>query len=245
MKTVIVTGPEKNIFFTKSLEKLGFVLVFYPTISIQKKELTEEELTLLKNIKLFDWVVFTSKNGVRFCMEQLKILDISVQIKKTAVVGPQTAKELEKYSLKPDFIPSVFNAKHLAEELPVMKGQKILFPRAEEISPDLVKKIKQRGGEIFELVVYRTQMQKNKNEEFEKLVMKNQIAGIVFMSPSSVKGFMYGLGSKEIKKNTLECAVFSIGPSTSKALRQLGFHNIHTASPHTIEGIVKKMRSVI
>src|SRR5690348_2702687 len=121
---VVLTGPEKKESLVKKIKSFGFNFFHFSTILFEKKSLSEEESNFL--LGDFSWVIFTSKNGVRFFEEWDNIRD-----KKIGVVGKETAKELEKIGVKPDFMSPTFNAEDLGKEIPIKSGERALLFRSD------------------------------------------------------------------------------------------------------------------
>lgn len=241
---VVLTSPsEDSQKIVKKIEKFGIDLFFYPTISFQKKTLIKKEKKLL-DVNSFDWVIFTSKNGVRFFMENLGNVKF-FKGKKICVIGTETARELKKWKLKADFYPTVFDTKNLAKGIPIKPGVKILLPRSDIADQNLVKNLIKRGAQVANIPVYKTELVNKPNPEFEEKLLSGEVGFILFSSPSTARGLIQNLSNKKIKVMVLKCSAISIGPTTSRALKKMGFENIYTAKNHTIEGMLKRLREVI
>jgi len=247
MKYLVITRPEVDQEFSHRLEDLSLKLIHYPTIKITPTTLTVKQKQLLKNLQQFNWIVFTSKNGVRFFLKALTDLGISPDVlanQKLAAVGDETSHQLESYQLKATFIPSTFTTQSLGEKLPIKKDEKILLPRADLVTPKLAETLTDRGGDVTNLPIYHTRLGSRPDPEFEKLLLENRIAFITFTSSSTVKGFIKQLTNQQIKEAALKCEVLSIGPVTTHTLKMIGFTNIHTAKTHTMEGIFKMLQEI-
>lgn len=248
-KYIVITRPlaeSKNL--QKQLKRLGFKTLIYPTIEIQKNLLTEEAKKHLAHISSFHWIVFTSQNGVRFFVETLRELDIDpaiLQKKYIAVVGPKTAEEVKKHQLPVHFIPSKFTTEHLANELQNIQGKKILLPRANIATPKLTEQLEKRGAHVTNIPIYNTKLTEIHNKEFEKLLETNQILCITFTSSSTVKGFLKNIEDMHMDTVIFSLPVVSIGPVTTKFLKQSGFQNVYMADTFTIEGMFTKLKENI
>src|SRR6266404_1083297 len=246
---VIITRPENaSVSMQKQIEALGLLTYFYPSISIAKSKLTKKSHTILSDIDSFDWLVFTSQNGVRFFVTALDELGIPLtrlKNKKIAVVGKKTAEAVRKYHLKVDFIPSKFTTDALANELQNMEGKKILMARANLATPQLSKRLEEKGAIITDIPIYRTSFIENNNPEFESLLKNQQIYCVTFTSPSTVKGFINNIQTSHLKNEVFSLPALSIGPVTTKALEKYGFQNIYTADIFTINGMIAKLKENI
>lgn len=229
------------------IEKLGYNIFLFPTIETRKNKLSSEAEKHLKNISQFDWIIFTSVNGVDYFMEVIQSLDIEHKILKKmylGAVGPKTAQALKKYNLPIHFIPSQFTTKSLAKELPNIKDKKILLLRAEIANPTLGKILRKRNATVVNIPLYKTIFIKNPKINFKKLLTAKKIACITFTSPSTVKGFLKNI-EIGLLSDVFSLPVVSIGPVTTNALKKAGFKRIYTSSISTIEGMITKMKESI
>jgi hydroxymethylbilane synthase len=246
---IVITKPENvPVTVQKQIESLGFLPYFYPSITIVKSELTKKMSNTLSQIDSFDWIVFTSQNGVQFFIEALEESGISlekIKNKKIAVVGKKTASVVKKYKLPVDFIPSSFTTDALADEMKDIKNKKILLARANLATPLLPKHLEEKGAKITDLHIYKTSYIENDNPEFEELLKTNQIYCLTFTSPSTVKGFLNNIKNSPNKKNIFSLRALSIGPATTKELEKNGFQNIITADPYTLNGMIATLKENI
>lgn len=246
---VVITRPQNaTIKMQKQIESLGLQTYFYPSIAITKDTLTKNSQHNLSRIDSFDWIVFTSQNGVRFFIEDLTKLGISLESlknKKIAAVGKKTAEVLMKYHLQVDFVPTKFTTETLALEFPEAAGKKIFMARANLASSTLKEKLEERGAIVTDIAIYKTSYLENNNPEFDMLVQNRQIYCITFTSPSTVTGFLNNIKTSSIRNEVFNLKVLSIGPVTTKALQQEGFKNIITADMYTINGMIAKLKESI
>lgn len=245
---VVVTHPAENDLFSEELIKLGLEVFLYPTIKFEKSILNPENQELLKNLNQFDWVIFTSQNGVKFFIEIAKEMGIDfnlLQKTKVAAVGSQTAKELEKNQIKVDFYPSDFNTLNLAENLQIKSGGKVLLLRTNIANSNFIKQLTKKGALVTNIPIYKTIINHKNNPELENLLSEKQVKFLTFTSPSTARGLLDGLSTVEIRTMVLNCPVISIGPTTTQFLQKSGFKTIYTAKIHTLDGMLKKITEVI
>src|SRR5258708_308685 len=201
---IVITRPlAESERIKKQLEDVGLQVFLYPSIAIQRKPLTEETKKYLEDIVSFDWILFTSRNGVRFFMEELAELGVDTAILRTkqiAAVGPKTAEEVKKYQLPVHFIPSEFTTRNLANELQKVEGKKILLPRSNIASASLIKQLQKRGAIVMNVPIYNTGFVIKPNKTFEALLESKKILCITFTSPSTVEGFLKNIGAKVREK---------------------------------------------
>lgn len=242
---VLVTSPtkEKN-YLTKNIKKLGLQPLFYPTIEIKKNSLSKNDQEYMKNLEMFDWIVFTSKSGVNFFMQALTDLDISVfNSKKTkiAVVGEKTANSLASYGFPVSFKPAHFTAKNVSTDIKNVSGKKILFVQGNLSTAEIKEEFKKKGAETVSIVFYKTELVNGVNENIKKLFYQQKIEYLTFTSPSTVRGLL-----KNIKNaNVYSIPAVAIGPTTTKELTRNGFKKIYTADTYTEEGMLIKLKEIL
>lgn len=248
-KYIVSTRPIKeNRLLGPKLERLGYTLFSFPSIAIQKKNLPVREKEHFNNISSFDWIVFTSRNGIRSFMENINEYGIDKSLLdkiKIAAVGPRTAAEIKKYQLPVHFIPSQYATEYLGNELPDVSGKKILLPRAAIANPKLSHNLKERGALVTDIAVYDTAFVSNVIAAFEELLTAQQVHSIMFTSPSTVEGFLNNIEDSKLENEIFSLPVLSIGPVTTNVLRENGFKKIYTADSYTIAGMLTKLQENI
>lgn len=242
----------KNILVTRSREQssklsdiiydLGGNPVEFPTIKIKdlsgQDNITEE----IRKVKEYNYLVFTSQNGVKIFMNRLLTLggDIrDLRDVKIAVIGNATAKELENYYIKADVIPKEYIAESLFNELKniVKKEDRILIPRAKETRDFLVDSLSDLCC-VTELKIYETLMGDTgelKNKVVE-MFEEGKMDYITFTSSSTVKNLFSMLDERLDLFN--KSKMISIGPITSDTVRTLGMTVYKEAEQYDIQGLV-------
>ncbi len=244
---VVITRPLEDDTFAKEIKDMGLQPLLYPTIEITKNTLLKNSKDYLHNLAPYDWLLFTSRHGVRYFLETLAELEIDPQIlqkKHIGAVGPKTAEELKKHQLTVQFIPSEFTTEDLANQLPEINGKRILLPRSDIATPILAEQLEKRGATVVTVPIYKTEFVTKPNAVFEQQLSNNTIQCITFTSPSTVEGFLASIDSKR-KSKVLSLPVVAIGPVTAKAVQEKGFTTIYTADTYTTEGMLTKLKEII
>jgi uroporphyrinogen-III synthase len=245
-KYVVITRSDEDKTFADALSKLDLKTLSYPTTK-QIKNLSSTEFSeYFSLLSSYDWLIFTSSNGVKFFIEAVK--ELGADIKqfsqlKIATVGEKTAETARHHGLSVDFTPPKFTSNDLTQQMPPVKGKKILIPRSAIGNPELETHLEQKGAIVTAMPLYTTITQENNMEEFWNLFLTNKIFGLTFTSPSTIEGFLQNIGEK--KEQILNLPVYSIGPTTTAAVKKHGFTKIYTAETHTIEGMVRKIKESI
>jgi uroporphyrinogen III methyltransferase/synthase len=158
--TALVVGTRSfTSKVAKALREDGVNAIEFPCVEVipQTEEIPEE-----KELKEYDWLVFTSANGVRIFLKETcrRRVDIrSLAHLKIACIGPGTAAALEEARLYADLIPETYTTEALADTLAqnVRKDEKVLILRAAEGNPLLTNKLENEKILYRDCAVYRTQ----------------------------------------------------------------------------------------
>ncbi|MDE3087786.1 MAG: hydroxymethylbilane synthase [Chloroflexota bacterium] len=235
-KRILITrAREQAGALAEKIRALGGEPIEFPTIDFAPLEDFRELDGALHRVAEFDWVVFTSANGVRFVVERLRALGLGAPIlaTKIAAIGPATARALEQFGWRADFMPTKYLGEQIAVELPIQRGQRALLLRADIASDVLARGLQARGVSVTDVDAYRTVM-----PTLRDLRLK-EIDAITFTSSSTVKNF---LAMRDGDCAELARAkVFCIGPVTADTARELGLGVDAVAAEHTIDGLVSAM----
>ncbi len=234
-RILITRAREQAGELADKLRALGGEPVQFPTIQVAPVENFAELDEALERAAEFDWVVFTSANGVRAVAERLNELGRSPRLfdsPRLAAIGPATAHALEELGLRVSFIPTRFLGEQVARELPVQPGEKALLLRADIASDVLARVLAERGVSVTNVVAYRTIKASSVPAHLE------QIDAVTFTSPSTVRNFVEMLDDKT---GLGGARVFCIGPVTAQAAAELGLPVDAVAREHTMDGLVQAL----
>lgn len=236
-RTFLVTRTlEGNRIESEKLEKLGAKVIELPLIEIRPTSDREKIEEAVKKIGAFDWIVFTSANGVNAFfskLEENKKKDIKA---KFACVGSETQKALEAQGFSPTLVPSEFLTLRLGQELLSkfgMKGKRVLLARAEEANREISNVLRNAEAIVVEAPVYSTVIRKIKNLNRKIL---DHVTDITLTSPTTVKGLVANFAPNEIKSR--EIRIHCIGPVTAESVRKEHLSPDSIASVHTIDGLI-------
>ena len=187
----------------------------------------------IDKISSYDFIIFTSTNGVEKFFERLKIKNLdsrSLFNAKIAAIGSSTAEELSKHGICADFIPKEFKAEALIEILKnKVENKKILIPRAEEAREILPQELKKFGADVDVVSAYKTV------SAIENKINLENIDLITFTSSSTVKNLINAVGTESVKK----IKTAAIGPITAATLKNFGIEADIIANEYTINGLVE------
>ncbi len=249
-KRIVVTrAREQASDLLKQLSDLGADCLECPTIKVMPPEDWTRMDAAIDRLSDYDWIVFTSVNGVKFFFNRLfeKGKDVRALHKMhTASIGPATAKKLLEFGLNSDIVPETFQAESVAEAFKneSIKGKKILLPRAEEARPVLPVELAKMGATVDEVTAYCTKQDSENAEMLVSGLAEKSIHIVTFTSSSTVKNFrkLLPAGDAEFKQLMQGVTVASIGPITSDTAKELGFDVHITAESFTIPGLCKAIQ---
>lgn len=240
-KTILVTRARAQASeLVRRLSEKGARVLEFPTIEILPPSRPEEIDREAARLSHYDWVVFTSRNGVRFFFERLKALGKDARIfsgVRLAAIGEKTAQALQAEGLSADLVPGEFTSRALFEHLKKrgeIRGRKFLLARADIAPPDFRQALGKEGATVTEIETYRTRPAAGVPP---KLFMHQKIDYVTFTSSSTVKNFFEALPGNIGKK--IGARFVTIGPVTSRTLREYGFKPYREAKVHTVEGLVE------
>jgi uroporphyrinogen III methyltransferase/synthase len=244
-KNIVVTRDVRgNADFAAKIICRGGNPIEFPTMKIKSLTETNEFLRALARLGRaeFDWVIFTSANGVSIFFDALQRLGKDARVfgsAKIAAIGSETASKLSEFGIKADFVPTVFTGEQLGKQLMCftnLRDKKILILRSQLASMELVGILEQAGAEVLNVSVYDIVERKNECGWLVEKINKGEIDWLTFASPSSARMFFEQIPIQLINSGTVKVA--SIGPSTSEQLKNLGVKVDVTAGEHTIDGLL-------
>jgi len=244
-KRIVVTRTRKQASeLSNRLRALGAEIVELPTIRIEPPTDLREFAELVQDAHSYDWIVFTSPNGVEAFFEMFfKLYDDAREIGgvRIAAIGPATAQRVKDYHLHVDLQPEEFVAEAIVREFARQGGVenlRILIARAEKARDVLPKELSGLGAIVDEGFAYRTVPETRDATGARRRLLEEGADLITFTSSSAVENFV-ALDLPWPKG----MQVASIGPVTSKTAREQGLKIDIQARRYDIEGLVEAIRS--
>lgn len=196
----------------------------------------------LKSIDRYQWVIFTSVNGVRFLFQRLEALGRDVRALhgiRLGAIGPKTAAAVEERGLRLDLVPSEYRAEAVIDALgeAEIRGRRFLLPRAAKAREVLPEKLVEMGGEVEVVPAYETVRPSEKAEEVRRLLREGAIHCITFTSSSTVENFVAMVGDDHPPSLLGKAVVACIGPITAETARKHGFPVEIIPDEYTIEAL--------
>lgn len=242
-KQVVVTRARAQASdLVNRLESLGAHCLECPTIQTAPPDDWTPVDEAIDKLNHYDWLIFTSVNGVDYFFERLfeKGRDVRDLGKiKTATIGPVTSDRLIRFGIKSDIIPETYRAESIVEAFSnqAVNGSRILLPRAKEARPVLPKELTRMGARVNEVVAYQTLAVDECAEELKAALSKGEVDMVTFTSSSTATNFKHLLPEDEFQQLMQSVKVASIGPITSETATNLGFQVAIEAQVYTIDGL--------
>ncbi|MBW2172352.1 MAG: uroporphyrinogen-III C-methyltransferase [Deltaproteobacteria bacterium] len=242
-KTIVVTRARAQASdLVDRLSDLGAECFECPTIKVVPPEDWSPLDSAIDNLGDYDWLVFTSVNGVAFFFERLfeRGKDVrALRDVRTAAIGPATAKRLGDFGLTSDIVPETYQAESVVEAFAKesMGGKRVLLPRAKEARPILPVELKNMGADVDEIATYETEQASENIDMLIKRLEEGSIDIVTFTSSSTVKNFKALLPADRFQSLIEKVTVASIGPITTDTAKELGFKVDITAADFTIPGL--------
>jgi uroporphyrinogen III methyltransferase/synthase len=243
---ILVTRPagQAAAVVSQILER-GAEPVLAPTIQILPPADWALVDRVLERLHEFDWIVFTSVNGVNFLFNRLWETGGDarrIAPAKLAAIGEGTAQSLAAFHLKADLVPELYRAEALAEALrPHVIGKRVLWARASRGRDVLPSELRAAGAHLEELIVYQNIDVESFDPEVIRAIEAGEIDWICLSSPSIARAVQRLLPPNARDQIGKSVRIASISPVTSAAARELGMPVHAEASVYTWEGILAEL----
>lgn len=250
---MITRRQEQAATLRKALEQKGARVLPLPTIVIGPPKSWKPLDTAITNLETYDWVIFTSTNGVDYFFERMRKQRMTGRALKgirVAAIGPATAKALRTRGVKVKVVPDEFIAEGLLKALDSEgwprrrrdgKGMRVLLARAAQARQILPRQLRKRSATVNVVSAYQTILPRASRARARTIFGGKKPDAITFTSSSTVKNFFALAGRARAKKMLDGVAVATIGPVTSRTARKLGLRVAVEARTFTIPGLAKAL----
>jgi len=243
-RIVVTRGREQAPELAQPLEELGAETILAPMIEIAPPENPLGLENAVLHVAIYDWVIFTSVNGVHSFVRVLdqSRSDLRSLRAKICAVGPATRAALEALHLTVDKMGQEYVAESLLEALrpETLKGARVLMPQAAEARDVIPAELRNRGAEVDVVEAYRTIMPRDVAARVQQAIEKRP-HWITFTSSSTVKNWVERGGREALDR----MKIATIGPITSATLREFGIAPTVEADPHSIPGLIASLVATI
>jgi uroporphyrinogen III methyltransferase/synthase len=235
-RRVLVTRPRAQAArLTGLLESYGADTITLPAIEIRPPEDWTPLDEAIRTLSRFQWIVFTSANGVTAFSDRLRRAGLDprgLANAHVAAIGPETADALRRAGIEPEIVPVEYRAESLVEALGtrVHRGDAVLLVRAAEARDVLPRELEARGVEVTVAPAYRTALAPEGAGDVRGLLETGRIDAVTFTSSSTVRGFAKLLGPVDARRLLEGVVVAAIGPITAETAAEHGL--TVTVMPH-------------
>ncbi len=239
--SVLVAGSKRTSARLRDRFHLhGAEVLTQPAIRVTPPSDWSQADSAMGKIKEYDWLVFTSGNGVDGFLSRIfekggDVRDLG-QV-RIAALGKGTAQRLKSYYLTADFIPERVDAAEVAEALlEDAPGGAFLLARATGDRPVLADELEEAGAAVDQVPVYQTVEIEEPNQDVADALEAGEVTWVAVTSSPTARSLvqLYGELLRTAK-------LVSISPLTTATLRELGFEPHHEATPHTLEGMLQTL----
>ena len=248
-KRVVVTrSREQAGELVELLESLGAETIGAPMIRIVPPDDYGPLDKAVAEAGTYDWIVFTSINGVDAFMRRLKAGDGDVRdLKgvKLVAIGPITGEHLAFHGVKADLSPAESRAEAIVQALRArgeLTGKKFLLPRADLAREVLPEELRKAGAEVTEVTAYKTvlaEIEREGDPDIYRMLLEKRIDVVTFTSASTVRNFAQVFGAEQAADLLRTTTVASIGPVTAEAAEQFGIKTTIMPKEYTTGALVE------
>lgn len=245
-KRILVTRTrEQASILSEKLTDLGAQAIEIPTIKIIPLPQDRQIKDALE--KKYDWIIFSSQNGVKefsgFLQRNNRDSRIFVGAKICAI-GSETKKALKNIGLNADYVPAEFRGEAILEHFSRMdlKQKKFLILRAKQARDILPQGLKKLGAAVKIIDLYDTCLEKASAPKLREC-LKQGVDSVTFASSSTVKNFVALLG-KDYRRLLKGVGIISIGPVTSATIREYGLKVTKEAKVYTIDRLIEAILKI-
>jgi len=246
-RVAITRTRDQNSELREKLDVLGAEVIEIPLISITKDVSKDSLIEILTELGGYDWIVFSSANGVRYFFEEfLKgFPDVrSLGLLRFACVGKATAREIERYHIKVECMPDAASGESLAEALIAtgsLDSAKIIVVTGNLNRDKLVKKLEAARAIVDQLPLYKTEKTDLANDPVADDFRQKGADAILFASSSSASSYVEQSDALELAAGATKPLVGSIGPQTTETLDDLDLNPDFEAKSANLDALIEAL----
>ena len=250
-RIAVTRAREQSPELAAKLAALGAEVVELPLITISKEIDLHVLADALTELGGYDWIVFTSANGVRYFLEEFyRVFDDvrSLGLLRFAAIGDTTAAAIREHHLKIECQPKVATAADLAAALIAtgsLDSAKLLVITGNQNRDDLVINLEAAGAIVDRLQVYKTEQTDLAADPAAADFRAHGADAILFASSSAVQSFVDQAAALKLTKDAKRPLAGSIGPQTSETMKKVGmpiaFEAKTPSLDRLVEALVKKL----
>lgn len=245
-RIVVTRARQQAGSLAERIAALGGEVIEFPTIETLPPASFAALDQALGRIESYQWIFFTSVNGVKFFLERLAVADkaaADLRGAKIVAVGSETAKRLADAGVAVTMIPSSYRAEGILESLnsAELAGQRVLLPRAAQARDLLPDTLRQWGAIVDVVQAYRTVAPAFDASSILRQLADGEVDLVTFTSSSTVTNFVQLCGGGSLAAIVGNARLASIGPITAQTITELGGQVTLMARQSTIDGLIQAM----
>jgi len=247
-RIVVTRAREQASEFRRLLEGLGAETIEFPTIEVRPPETWGPLDRAIEDLEHYDWLVFTSVNGVRFFLDRLQAAGRDVRDLKgirIGVIGPKTAEMWERMGIRPDLMPGEYRAEAVVDAFQQMgvNGARILMPRAAQAREVLPDDLRRAGARVDVVHAYQTVSPDQDAGRVREMLIRGDIDMVTFTSSSTVTNFvkMFAADGDQLQKWMDRSTIACIGPITAKTAERNGLRTDVVPPAYTIDALIQEI----
>jgi uroporphyrinogen III methyltransferase/synthase len=239
----VTRAREQASALADRLQAEGAEVLEFPAIEIVAPESWDPLDAAVRRIGEYQWIIFTSANGVRFFWERLRAAGRdarSLARCRVAAIGPATADALRAHGIESDVVPAEFKAEGLLAALGAepMGAMQVLIPRAAAARDVLPAALEQRGATVHVVPAYRTLRSGREAKALRDALAARRVDAVTFTSSSTVTNFCQALGEADLPAMLAGTTIACIGPITADTARAQGLTPHLVCADYTVPALV-------
>jgi uroporphyrinogen III methyltransferase/synthase len=242
-RIVVTRAREQADSLSARLRALGADAIEVPTIEIRPADDYTPLDRAIADLGSYDWLIFTSANGVRFFVDRLDRSGADWRSLRARIcaIGPATRAAVEALHLKVDLMGREYVAEGLLEAFAAhdVAGKRVLLARAAVARDVVPEELRRRGAHVDVVEAYRTVVPERASDTVRR-ALDCQPHCVTFTSSSTVRNFIAVAGAESLRG----IPVVSIGPITSQTARELGVEVTAQAREFTIDGLMNAVQEI-
>jgi uroporphyrinogen III methyltransferase/synthase len=246
-RVAITRTRDQNSELREKLESLGAEVIELPLITISKDVDKFGLVEILAELGMYDWIVFTSANGVRYFFEDfLKgYPDIrALGLLRFACVGKATAREIEKHHIRVECMPDTATGASLADaliETGSLDSAKVIVVTGNLNRDKLVKKLEAGRAIVDRLQLYKTEKTDLSDDPVADDFRQHGADAILFASSSAAESYHAQGDALKLSPSARKPLVGSIGAQTSESLVEVGMAPDFVAAKPSLDALVEAL----
>jgi uroporphyrinogen III methyltransferase/synthase len=232
-RTVVITRAQSQANdFAAELEHYGAEVVFCPTIEIRELESYERLDEAIDHLYGYDWLIFTSVNGVAYFFRRLKArarAASDLDELKVCAIGDATADSLRDLHVHVDVVPEEFKAEGVFAALEryvggseSLKNLNVLIPRASVARDYLPEALEQAGARVDVVPAYRTSLPAKLDRGRVAAMLSGSADCIAFTSSSTVRNLGQLFDTQDLSAALAGVVIACIGDITATTAAEYG-----------------------